>query len=231
MDDRGSGLLHIERPPEDLVASGGLFHGIQLWVNLPKSLKMSKPKYQDLRASQVGLATTPDAGALIRVIAGEVGGITGPGIDHADLDGACLGQPGRPGRSALANRLQRSALRTGRTRGRVGHPGPAGQLAVFGPGDEIRFGADEKQDSRTHEMEVLLLVGGAPIREQIAWMGPFVMNTKARSHAGLRGLPGGSSRKHPSARRAGWVSLRPSAPLVPLPAWPRKPGGKRPSPT
>ena len=175
----GSGLLHIERPPEDLVASGGLFHGIQLWVNLPKSLKMSKPKYQDLRASQVGLATTPDAGALIRVIAGEVGGITGPGITTTPISmahvsvskGAQVALPWRTDFNALLYVLA--------GRGDVsGTPIRAGQLAVFGPGDEIRFGADEKQDSRTHEMEVLLL-GGAPIREQIAWMGPFVMNTKA----------------------------------------------------
>src|SRR3954452_23577307 len=47
----GSGLLHIEVPPESLVVSGGLFHGLQLWVNLPRSMKMSPPRYQDIRAN------------------------------------------------------------------------------------------------------------------------------------------------------------------------------------
>ena len=175
----GSGLLHIERPPEDLVASGGLFHGIQLWVNLPKALKMAPPRYQDLRASQVGLATTPDAGALIRVIAGDVGGIAGPGITTTPISmahvsvskGAQVRLPWRPDFNALLYVL----AGRGDVNGTAVH---SGQLAVFGPGDELRFGADERQDSRTHELEVLLL-GGAPIRESIAWMGPFVMNTKA----------------------------------------------------
>lgn len=175
----GSGLLHIERPPEDLVASGGLFHGVQLWVNLPRRLKMSAPKYQDLRASQVGLATTADAGALIRVIAGEVGGISGPGITTTPISmahvsvskGAEVRLPWRRDFNALLYVLA--------GRGDVnGTPIHEGQLAVFGPGDELAFGADQKQDSRTHDMEVLLL-GGAPIREPLAWMGPFVMNTKA----------------------------------------------------
>ena len=74
----GSGLLHIEAPPEWLVAKGGLFHGIQLWVNLPRAQKMAAPRYQDLKSSQVGLTTTADAGALVRVIAGDVGGQVGP---------------------------------------------------------------------------------------------------------------------------------------------------------
>src|SRR6202163_2706002 len=55
----GAGILHIERPPEELVASGGLFHGIQLWVNLPASLKMTDPRYQDIRAGQVSLLSSP----------------------------------------------------------------------------------------------------------------------------------------------------------------------------
>ena len=75
----GSGLLHIEAPPESLVMSGGLFHGIQLWVNLPRDAKMNDPKYQDIRASEVALASSPDGGALVRVIAGEVAGHAGPG--------------------------------------------------------------------------------------------------------------------------------------------------------
>jgi len=74
----GSGLLHIETPPEALVVSGGLFHGIQLWVNLPKTLKMADPRYQDIRAGEVSLATTGDGGALLRVIAGELAGAEGP---------------------------------------------------------------------------------------------------------------------------------------------------------
>ena len=53
----GGGILHIEEPPEDLVMSGGLFHGFQLWVNLPSRLKMTQPRYQDIRAGQVALLT------------------------------------------------------------------------------------------------------------------------------------------------------------------------------
>src|SRR5690349_3073777 len=64
----GAGILHIETPPEWLVQSGGLFHGIQLWVNLPKDAKMSAPKYQDLRSGQVALLSSYDGGALVRVI-------------------------------------------------------------------------------------------------------------------------------------------------------------------
>lgn len=175
----GSGILHIERPPEAQVVSGGLFHGIQLWVNLPRATKLATPRYQDLRARQVGLAATADAGALVRVIAGELGGISGPGITttpiclaHVSVSEAaqvCL--PWRADFNALLYVLA--------GHGKVNNaPIRDGQLAVFGPGEEIRFGADARQDSRTRQLEVLLL-GGAPIRQPVAWMGPFVMNTRA----------------------------------------------------
>src|SRR3954467_7094435 len=81
----GAGILHIETPPEHLVASGGLFHGFQLWVNLPRTLKFAAPRYQDIRGGDVALLSSPDGGALVRVIAGEVAGHAGPGSTHTPI--------------------------------------------------------------------------------------------------------------------------------------------------
>src|SRR5580700_7014703 len=81
----GSGILHIERPPEQLIASGGLFHGFQLWVNLPAAQKWVPARYQDIRASNVALLTSYDGGALLRVIAGEVAGHRGPGVTYTPI--------------------------------------------------------------------------------------------------------------------------------------------------
>ncbi|HET9257441.1 MAG TPA: pirin family protein, partial [Pseudonocardiaceae bacterium] len=75
----GAGILHVEAPPEELVVSGGLFHGIQLWVNLPAASKWVPPRYQDIRGREARLLSSPDGGALIRVIAGQVAGHAGPG--------------------------------------------------------------------------------------------------------------------------------------------------------
>src|SRR2546423_4472460 len=81
----GAGILHVEAPPERLVASGGLFHGIQLWVNLPSAEKWVPPRYQDLASDRVVLLSSPDGGALVRMIAGEAGGHRGPGATHTPL--------------------------------------------------------------------------------------------------------------------------------------------------
>ena len=81
----GAGILHIEAPPEFLVASGGLFHGVQLWVNLPAAEKWNPPRYQDLRASAAALLSSPDGGALVRVIAGEIAGQQGPGVTYTPI--------------------------------------------------------------------------------------------------------------------------------------------------
>ncbi|MGA8297506.1 MAG: pirin family protein, partial [Acidimicrobiales bacterium] len=78
----GSGILHIEAPPEELVATGGLFHGIQLWVNLPSKDKWIQPKYQDIRGGNVELLSSPDGGALVRIVAGDLDGHHGPGHTH-----------------------------------------------------------------------------------------------------------------------------------------------------
>jgi len=176
----GAGILHIEKPPEALVVSGGLFHGIQLWVNLPKAEKWAPPRYQDLRAGEVGLLASSDGGALVRVIAGSLAGHAGPGdtytpitLLHATLSpGATLDLPWDPAYNALAYVLAGAG-----SAGVESRPIDTGQLAVFGAGDGLRLAASTRQESRTPELEVLVL-GGRPIREPVAWYGPFVMNTR-----------------------------------------------------
>ena len=176
----GGGILHIEEPPEELGISGGLFHGFQLWVNLPRTLKMTNPRYQDIRAGQVGLLSSADGGALLRLIAGDLAGYRGPGVTHTPITllhatvapGAQVRLPWRRDFNALAYVLAGSG-----TVGVERRPVRTGQLAVFGPGDVITFGADPRQDGPGKDFDVLLL-GGQPIREPIAAYGPFVMNTR-----------------------------------------------------
>jgi redox-sensitive bicupin YhaK (pirin superfamily) len=177
----GAGILHIESPPEWLVEKGGLFHGIQLWVNLPRDAKLNNPKYQDLRSREVALVASSDAGSLVRVIAGEVAGHRGPGstftpmtLVHATVEpGARLDVPWNVDFNALVYVLNGSG-----SVGTKGQPIHMGQAAVLGSGDYITVTADERQESRWPALDVIL-VGGQPIREPLAWAGPFVMNTKA----------------------------------------------------
>lgn len=177
----GAGILHIERPPEALVVSGGLFHGFQLWVNLPSHEKFVAPRYQDLRASVVALLSSADGGALVRLIAGALVGHTGPGATrtpitmlHATLQpDARLRLPWPAEFNALAYVLN--------GRGRFGleqWPAEEGQLVVFGPGDALMATADARQDGRSANLDLLVL-GGRPIGEPVAWYGPFVMNSHA----------------------------------------------------
>jgi len=176
----GSGLLHIETPPEELVMAGGLFHGFQLWVNLPAKDKFLPPRYQDLRGSDVTLLASSDGGSLVRLIAGEVGGHQGPGSTHTPIalahatvhPGARLHLPWRADFNALVYVLNGDARL-----GPDATPIKMGQLAVFGPGEAITIVADEAQESRSPNVDVLIL-GGQPIGEKVAWYGPFVMNTE-----------------------------------------------------
>jgi redox-sensitive bicupin YhaK (pirin superfamily) len=176
----GAGILHIEKPPEALVASGGLFHGLQLWVNLPAAQKWTAPRYQDIRAQAVALLSSSDGGTLVRVIAGDVAGHAGPGstytpmtLVHATLSpGARLALPWRADYNALVYVLAGQG-----SVGVEGRPIQTGQLAVFGPGNAVTIAAATVQESRTPNLELIVL-GGRPIREPVAWMGPFVMNTR-----------------------------------------------------
>jgi redox-sensitive bicupin YhaK (pirin superfamily) len=175
----GAGILHDEMPTEELVMKGGLFHGVQLWVNLPQNLKWTPPRYQDIGSEKVALLSSDDGGALVRVIAGDLAGHAGPGVTwtpityaHATISpDARLVVPWRPDFNALVYVLSGAG-----TVGPEGRPIREGQLAVLGPGDAVTVRADWGQDSRSPNLDVLLL-GGRPIRESVIFYGPFVMNT------------------------------------------------------
>jgi redox-sensitive bicupin YhaK (pirin superfamily) len=172
----GAGILHIETPPEQLVLSGGLFHGVQLWVNLPAAQKMTAPRYQNLEGDQVVLLASPDGGALVRLIAGDLGGHQGPGQTHTPIvvahvtvsPGAQVRLPWPSDFNALAYGLSGAG-----SLGAESRPLESGQLAVFGVGDVVQI------EGGRNQLDVLLL-GGRPIREPVAAYGPFVMNTRAQ---------------------------------------------------
>jgi hypothetical protein len=149
-------------------------------VNLPRSLKFAPPRYQDIRGGQVALLSSPDGGSLVRVIAGELDGHSGPGVTHTPITllhatvapGAQLHLPWRADFNALAYVLSGSG-----SVGQAHRPVGTGQLATFGQGDALTITADAQQEGRHAALDVLVL-GGAPIREPVAAYGPFVMNTR-----------------------------------------------------
>ncbi|WP_026426155.1 pirin family protein [Actinokineospora inagensis] len=175
------GILHNEVPPQDMVAKGGLFHGVQLWVNLPRALKMAEPRYQDIAARDVTLLASDDGGALVRVIAGDLAGYHGPGSTYTPITylhatvapGARLTMPWPEHFNAMVYVL------SGRgTVGREGRPLDEGELAVFGrSGRALTLRAADTQPGNSANWEVLVL-GGQPINEPVARYGPFVMNTR-----------------------------------------------------
>jgi redox-sensitive bicupin YhaK (pirin superfamily) len=173
----GGGILHDELPTERMYRAGGPAHFVQLWVNLPPSLKMTPPRYQSITREALRLVTSDDGGALVRLIAGSIGGFDGPGVTHTPITyahvtlapAAQLAVPWSQTFSAFAYVL------TGRgAAGAEGRPIESGQLVVFGPGDHLIVAAADRQ---AEPFDVLLL-GGLPIRAPIAHYGPFVMNTR-----------------------------------------------------
>lgn len=173
----GAGILHIERPPEELVVQGGLFHGLQLWVNLPSRQKWVEPRYQDIGHRNVAVATSPYRDVHLRVIAGGLGpDLRGPGVTytpinlvHATLHPGARLSLDWPAAFNLLIYVMKGTVQFGSTRVAA----QASQLAVFGDGDFF-----ELVNPGVGDAEVVLL-GGQPIGEPVAHYGPFVMNTRA----------------------------------------------------
>ena len=184
----GAGIQHIEQPPEKLVVTGGLFHGAQLWVNLPAAQKWTPPKYQDIEAADVTLLSTHDGASLVRIIAGEIAGHRGPGVTqtpiayaHATIaPGSQLNLPWPRDFNAMVYVLAGHGYA-----GREERPLEEGQLALFGSASNsanitegLTIRAAETQPVAAKNGWEVLILGGLPIKEQVARYGPFVMNTR-----------------------------------------------------
>jgi len=186
----GSGILHQEMPQGD---EQGRMHGFQLWANLPASLKMTAPRYQDVSSRDIP-EVIDDDGTAVRVICGSFWGKTGP-VDGIAADPRYLdvwvpaGQrktlPVETSRHAFAyvfdgagtfrDASEPQAIRTDRVGAAT--EGPSAEetgnrsLVLFGSGDEVTVDAGERGIR-------FLLVSGKPLEEPVAWRGPIVMNTQ-----------------------------------------------------
>jgi redox-sensitive bicupin YhaK (pirin superfamily) len=137
---------------------------------------MTEPRYQSITKDSLRLLTTHDGGALIRLIAGDIGGFDGPGVTHTPITyahvtpapGAQIEVPWSPEFSAFAYVLAGQG-----TVGAEGRPLQDGEVAAFGPGDHLVVTAADHDAG----LEVILL-GGLPIQAPIEHYGPFVMNTR-----------------------------------------------------
>jgi quercetin 2,3-dioxygenase len=204
----GSGILHQEMPQGD---AQGRMHGFQLWANLPSSLKMTTPRYQDIPAIEIP-EVVDDDGTRVRVVCGEFWGKRGP-VDGTAAEPRYLDvfvPPGKRktlpvevGRHAFAyvfegsgtfsgvsqpfGVLTEKATAEGETivRERIGNR----SLVVFDSGDEVTVQAGD-------EGIRFLLVSGQPIEEPVAWYGPIVMNTQAELQTAVSELRNGSFIKH-----------------------------------
>jgi redox-sensitive bicupin YhaK (pirin superfamily) len=177
----GAGIQHIERPPERLVTSGGWFHGVQLWVNLPAAQKWAPPRYQDIEARSVALLSGQDGASLVRVIAGQIDGHEGPGVTYTPITylHATIAPGSRLDLSWPRDFNALAYVLAGRGyAGREERPLEEGQLALFGSGAAITMRAAGAQPVAASAGWEVLLLGGFPIREQVARYGPFVMNTR-----------------------------------------------------
>ncbi len=171
----GAGVVHSEMPDPEFVRTGGRAHGVQLWVNLPRRDKMIAPRYQEMPASSIPVATSDDGGVRVKIIAGEALGVKAA-IDtrtpilyqHFTLQpGARIVHPVPAGFRVFAYPLSGKGLY-----GDDGREIDAQKMIVFNDdGDSVTLGAGDET------LEVLLL-GGVPMKEPVVRYGPFVMNTE-----------------------------------------------------
>ena len=207
----GSGIIHQEMPKGD---PAGRMHGFQLWANLPSSLKMTPPRYQDVKAGDVPLVTDDD-GTQVRIVCGTFWGTRGP-VDGIAADPLYLDVSVLPGKSrtlpvstynhafayifAGSGKFANASGALAVSTEAVGKPDAAPlaeadnrSLVLFDTGDEVSVQAGE-------EGVRFLLVSGKPIEEPVAWYGPIVMNTREQLRQAFDELERGTFLKSSAAK-------------------------------
>lgn len=175
----GAGVVHREMPSRRMQAQGGTMHGFQLWVNLPAALKLTPPRYQELRGSSLPVAESPDGACRVLAVAGraDLSGSGGGAVEaairthtpilylHIRLAPGGRGIVAVPAGHNACVYVFEGQLQVG------GSPVGRGQLALLGPGDAV--------DVESAAGAQALLLGGRPLGEPVARYGPFVMNSEA----------------------------------------------------
>ncbi|MCB9185068.1 MAG: pirin family protein [Flavobacteriales bacterium] len=181
----GSGVLHKEYHEQEFSRTGGVFHMVQLWVNLPKKHKMEAPRYQAITAADMARVALPDGKSEARVIAGELFGAKGPAKTWSPIIAAIvkLGAGGvadfslPQGFNATILVVEGSAVVNG-------SDAPTDNLVVFrNDGDEVH--------ATSTDGATLLVLSGEPLNEPIAAYGPFLMNTTEELQQAFRDVAAG----------------------------------------
>lgn len=170
----GSGLLHKEYHEQEFSKRGGLFHMIQLWVNLPRANKMNPPKYQDLRNSQMGRAELPDNGGTVRVIAGDYNGVKGPAqtFTPIHLFDIAFKKNGKAKFNLPSSFNTTALVLQGKVKVNDTKTTHEGELILFENTHGDIFIEGLTDDS------LVFVMSGEPINEPIYQHGPFVMNSR-----------------------------------------------------
>jgi hypothetical protein len=187
----GSGIMHEEMPRR---GPGGVIYGFQLWVNLPSALKMSTPRYQEVKADRI--PSMEKDGVWVRVVAGEVLGVRGP-VTEIAADPVYVDVTLAPGaeyvQSIPADHTVVAYVFEGEGNFGSGEPGQGGQETVpavrlvrFGEGNAVCVQAGPASAVR------FMLIAGAPFREPVVPYGPFVMNTVEEIQQALSDLRNGT---------------------------------------
>ena len=182
----GSGILHKEFHEQEFTRTGGPFHMVQLWVNLPAKDKMTPPKYQELTATNIVKSNLPGNAGHIEILAGNYAGLKGPAYTFTDLNvyNIHLNNGGTIEIPLNKNHNTGILVVKGAAKFNDGETAAADHFVLFNnDGDSIKIEATENS--------LLLLLSGEPINEPIAQYGPFLMNTMAELEQAINDVSAG----------------------------------------